>query len=65
MTKENFPILGLDEATLLYMLAAMAHELNKLEESKQYLSSVITMPGLSPRLKDHALNLKEKLYEKR
>lgn len=65
LTKENFPILGLDEATLLYMLAAMAHELNKPEESKQYLSSVITMPGLSPRLKDHALNLKEKLYEKR
>ncbi len=64
LTKENFPILGIDEGTLLYMLAAMAHELNKPEESKQYLSAVITMPGLSPRLKDHALNLKEKLYEK-
>lgn len=64
LTKESFPILGIDEATLMYMLAAMAHELDKLEESKQYLSAVITMPGLSARLKDHALNLKETLYER-
>lgn len=60
--KENFPILGIDEATLLYMLAAMAHELEKIDESKQYLSAVITTPGLSSRLKEHAFNLKEKLY---
>lgn len=65
LTKETFPILGLDEATVMYMLAAMAHQLDKLDECKQYLSAIITMHGLSPRLKTHATNLKNKIFEKK
>ena len=64
LSTENFPIQGFDEATLMYTLAALAHQLDKDDECLKMLSSVITMSGLSPRLKDHALNLKEKIKHK-
>ena len=58
---ENTPIMGLDEHTLMYMLAAIAYKLGKKEICKQYLSLVITTTGVSPRIKERALDLKEKL----
>ncbi len=61
LSTESFPIQGFDEATLMYMLAAMAHQLGKISESRKILSSVIIMSGLSSRLKQHCLTLKEKL----
>ena len=61
LSTEHFPIQGLDEATLLYMLAAMAHNLGYNSESKKILSSLIVMSGLSTRLKDHILTLKQKI----
>ena len=60
-SKETFPILGMDEATLTYTLAALAYELDNPEESKKLLSNIITSPNCPPRIKDHALKLKDKL----
>ncbi len=62
-SKESFPMVGTDEQTLMYTLAAIAYELEKYSESKQYLSMVITRPEISARLKDRAFTLKEKLAE--
>lgn len=61
-TKERFPILGMDELTFTYTLAAIAYEIGDLENSKHYLSIVLTAIGCPPRIKDHALNLKQKLF---
>ena len=63
LSTETSPLMGIDEFTLMYMLAAIAYKLNKLDESKQYLSIVLTTPGLSARIKDRALELKNKLRE--
>lgn len=61
-TTERFPILGMDELTFTYTLAAIAYEIGEFEDSKQYLSTVITSTGCPPRIKEHALNLKQKLF---
>lgn len=58
---DTFPILGMDELTFTYLIAAIAYKLDKKEESKQYLSTVLSAVGCPPRIKDHALNLKQML----
>lgn len=61
LEKETLPILGFDEHTVMYLLAAIAYKLNKLDISKKYLSSLLVASGLPPRIKDRALELKTKL----
>ncbi len=61
LTKEHFPILGMDEFTLTYSIAAIAYEIGELESSKKYLSTILVATGCPPRIKEHALNLKHKL----
>ncbi|PHV72096.1 hypothetical protein CS063_01045 [Sporanaerobium hydrogeniformans] len=58
LSTERFPILGLDEITTMYMLAALAYKLGKPIEAKKYLGSVLTTAGISERVKDRALDLK-------
>lgn len=58
---ETTPILGLDEYTIMYMLAAIAFKLGDTESSKKFLSILLTTSGLSSRIKDRALDLKDKL----
>ncbi len=61
LSKERFPIFGLDDVTVMYMLADIGYRLGKLDAAKRYLSTVITSPGVSSRIKDRALELKEKV----
>ena len=57
----SFPILGMDELTFTYLIAAVAYKLDKKEICKQYLSTILSAVGCPPRIKDHALSLKQKL----
>jgi len=61
LSTERFPIFGLDETTTMYILADIGYKLGKLSESKKYLSTLITSPGTSSRIKDRALELKAKI----
>ena len=58
-TKENFPICGLDEPTLLYIMSAIYFRLGNLEESKKILGRVIIKRGLPERLKKKAEDLRD------
>lgn len=58
---DSFPILGMDELTFTYLIAAVAYELDKKEACKQYLSTILSATGCPSRIKDHALNLKQML----
>ena len=58
---DSFPILGMDELTFTYLIAAVAYKLDKKEICKQYLSTILSAVGCPPRIKDHALSLKQKL----
>lgn len=57
--EENYPIAGMNESTLDYLLSYLAYEKGEYQTSMQYLSGVVTTRGISPRLKDKCLELKE------
>lgn len=63
-TKEMFPICGMEQSTVDYMLSYMSYHFGKYEIASKYLASVITTPGASRRMKDMALELKEQILEK-
>ena len=61
---ETFPMIGMDEGTLLYLLAIIAYKLDLHAESRQYISSFFSTNNAPNRIKERALSLKQKLLSK-
>lgn len=61
ISKETFPMCGMEETTMDYLLACMSYHYHKYELASKYLSSVLTSTSASRRMKDIALELKEKI----
>lgn len=61
---EDFPICGMDQVTMDYLIAYMSYHFGKYEVASKSLSSVITSPSASPRMKDKALELKDEIVAK-
>lgn len=59
--KEMFPICGMEQSTMDYLLAYMSFHFKKYEVASKYLSSIMTSPGASRKMKDMALELKEQI----
>lgn len=59
--KENFPICGMYENTVIYIIAALAYELGLKEHSKKFLSSLVVRKGISSQLKLKMEELRELL----
>ena len=59
---ERFPILGMDEFTFTYTVAAVAYEIGEYEACKKYLTTLLTSTHCPPKIKDHALDLKQKVF---
>lgn len=60
---EDFPMCGMDEGTVDYLLAALAMEFGDYFDASKLLSRLITSYTVSNRLKDKARELKEVLSE--
>ncbi len=64
---EDFPIAGMNETTLDYLLAYYAYKKGEYQTCVQYLSGVVSNRNTTPRLKDKSLELKDlvapKLHE--
>ena len=60
-TNEKLPICGLDENTLLYILAAVGIELGYEDEGVRILSRLIVKKNLSSRFKNKISYLREKI----
>lgn len=58
-SKEPFPMCGMDEISLRYIMAVLAHKLGKREECVRMLASVLTSKEAPQRIKDKAYDLKE------
>lgn len=58
---ERFPICGLEENTLLYIIAAIGTKIGKIDDSLRILSRLIVKKGLNTRLKNKIFDLKELL----
>lgn len=59
--KEMYPMCGLDQCTVDYLIAYMAYHFKKYEVASKFLASVLTSPSASRRMKDMALELKEEI----
>lgn len=58
-TKENFPMCGMDELTVTYLVAELARRAGDYDESARYISRILTSRVASERIKDKARNIKE------
>ena len=59
--KEDFPMCGMDQHTMLYLLGELAFRTGNLEDAKRYVSKVLTARDAQSRIKNKALDLKERI----
>lgn len=58
---ENYPICGMDETTLEYLIAVLAMEFEQYEVASRLISNLLVSASASPRIKDRAREIKEEL----
>ena len=64
MAGELFPIAGMDESTMNYLLAVLAYRFDKLEVAGPLVSKILTSPSVGARTKDKARDLKDLIVAK-
>lgn len=62
-SKETFPMCGMDELTVTYLMAELARRVGKYEESSRWVSRVLTSKAANERIKDKARDIKELLNQ--
>lgn len=62
---EDYPIAGMNETTLDYLLSYFAYKKGDYQTAMQFLSGVVSNRSTSPRLKDKSLDLKDKITKLR
>lgn len=58
---EGFPMCGMDEVTLDYLLGVLAAHLKKYDVASRMVSSILTSSSANNRMKDKARDLKEQI----
>ena len=58
---ENFPMCGMDENTVTFLCANLAHEVHKDDDAMRLLARIITARDVNSRIKDKANELKEQI----
>lgn len=61
---ENYPMCGMDEATVEFLIAMLAMEYEQFEVASKILPSIITSVTANNRMKDKAREAKDILLEK-
>lgn len=60
-SKETFPMCGMDEITVTYLVADLARRIGRYEESSRWISRVLTSREANERIKNKARDIKELL----
>jgi len=60
-TGENYPISGMDESTLDYLLATLSIRFKQYDVASRMVSGILASPSANARIKDKARDLKEEL----
>ncbi len=60
-SKESFPLCGMDENTMMYLIADLARRSGRLEESSRWISRVLISRDANERIKSKARELKDML----
>ncbi len=58
---ESYPMCGMDEVTVDYLIASLAVRFGEHDMASRLLASVLTSPAAGARIKDKARDLKEEL----
>ena len=64
MSKELFPICGMDEWTYVYLVAELGYESADYAKSLKLLSDLVVSKAASPKLKDKARELRKLMQNK-
>lgn len=64
-SKELFPIRGMDCNTFEILLAAMSFNLDKLDDSSRFVSTLLVSQSVNRAIKNKALDLKEMILKRR
>lgn len=60
-SKEEFPMCGMDQYTVMFLVAELARRIGNTAEAKRWVSKVLVARDANKRIKDKALSLKESL----
>lgn len=60
---ENFPMCGMDEATVDYVISVTAMKFEQYDVASKLIAGIITSANTNPRMKDKARDLKEELVK--
>lgn len=58
---ENFPMCGMDESTLDYLLASLAIRFNRLDVASKLISNLLMSQNVNARVKDKVRDLKDEV----
>ena len=58
---ENFPLCGMDEVTVDYLLAVLAIRFKKFDVASHLVAGILASPSANARMKDKARDLKEQI----
>lgn len=61
ISKEMFPMCGMDQCTVDYLLAVMSSHFKKFDVASKCISRIQSSPSASKRMKDRAYDLKEQI----
>lgn len=61
IASENYPMCGMDECTMDYLMATMAYHFKKYEVASKCIVRIQQSAAASKKMKDHAYDLKEKI----
>lgn len=62
-TQEDFPICGMDQNTFDYLLAVLSYHFKEYDLATRYCGNIVQTKGVSAKLKDKALMLKDEILE--
>ena len=60
---ESFPMCGMDEATVDYVISVTAARFEQYDVASKLVSMIIASPSTNPRMKDKARDLKEQIMK--
>lgn len=60
---EGFPMCGMDESTVDYIISVTAIKFGQLDVASKLISQIIASPNTNPRMKDRARDLKEHIMK--
>ena len=64
-SKERFPMCGMDELTVTYLVAELARQLCKYDAALRWVGRIIIAKNANERIKDKARDLRDKINEEK